>query len=645
MGEVFRARDTRLDRDVALKVLPASALTDETARVRLLREARLASKLNHPHICTIYDVGETDGQAYIGMELVEGQSLAARVSSGPIPTDQVLRYGQQLADALAHAHGRGVVHRDLKSANAVVTPEGQIKVLDFGLAKRLAGEELSEATTMAHTLTEPGMVVGTLAYMAPDQLSGQPADTRSDVWALGIMLYEMAAGQRPFQGKTGFELTSAILSQPFAPLPASVSPALAAVIDRCLRKDPGERYQRGEEVKAALEAVRAGTAVVESARAESQPPAKPTRVRGRGAILSLGAVVLVLIGGLAAFDVGGLRTWFSGAAVAPAPAVRLAVLPFVSLTADSEAQVLADGMTQELITVLGRLNPAALGVISRTSVLRYAGGEVPVDQIGRELDIGYVIEGSVQREGTRIRVATELVHTADQTQVWSDMYEQDVSGILQVQTEVARSVARALAVALLPAEEARLASVRTVAPAVYAAYVRGNALWQSLRPADLDAAEDQFTIALEQDPSYAPAHAGMAWVWAARNQMGLAPRDEAIPAANEAALRAISLDGGGAQGYAALAVVRTWGEWDWPAAEEAWTRALELNPNDANTQAYYGHFLMHRGRAEEGLRHSDISVELDPFNALYHALRGVVLVHLGRYDEAMEAARTAVAIR
>ncbi len=642
MGEVFRARDTRLDRDVALKVLPAAALADETARVRLLREARLASQLNHPHICTIYDVGESDGQTYIGMEMVEGQSLSSRLSSGPLPVDEVLRYGQQLADALAHAHGRGVVHRDLKSANAVVTPEGQIKVLDFGLAKRLADEELSEATTQ-QTLTAPGMVVGTLAYMAPDQLRGQPADARSDVWALGVMLYEMAAGQRPFQGKTGFELTSAILSQPPAPLPASVPPALAAVVDRCLRKEPGERYQRGEEVKAALQAVRAGTAVVAPPSAAAEPPALPRAGWRRTAAFV--AVPVLLVGGLAALDVGGLRTRLLGTTVVPAPVVRLAVLPFANLTPGDQENVLADGMTQELITQIGRLNPAALGVIGRTSVQRYSESDTPLDQIGRELGVEYIVEGSVQREGTRIRVSAELLHAADQAQVWADTYDQEVSGILQVQSQVARSVARALAVALLPAEEARLASARTVDPEVYEAHTRGSSLWQSLMPADIDAAEEQFELALARDPFYAPAYAGLAWVWAARNQFGYAPREEAVPRAKDAALRAIALDEGAAEAHVALAVVRTWGEWDWPRAEEAWARALGLNPNDANAQAYYAHFLMHRGRGDEGLRHSDLSVELDPFNALYHALRGVVLVDLGRNDEAMEAASTAVAIR
>ncbi|MGH9556576.1 MAG: protein kinase domain-containing protein [Terriglobales bacterium] len=254
MGVVYRAHDERLDRDVALKVLPADSFQDESARARLLREARTASRLNHPHICTIHEVGEADGQAYIAMELVEGQPLSGKLLSGPLPAAEVLRLGLQLAEALAHAHERNIVHRDLKSANVVITPEGRAKVLDFGLAKRMREDAAGDGATQSQlSLTQPGSVVGTLAYMAPEQLRGQPADARSDVWALGTVLYEMATGARPFQGQTGFELSSAIMNRPPAPLPGKVPIELKAVIERCLEKEPERRYQRGGEVRAALE--------------------------------------------------------------------------------------------------------------------------------------------------------------------------------------------------------------------------------------------------------------------------------------------------------------------------------------------------------------------------------------------------------
>jgi serine/threonine protein kinase/Flp pilus assembly protein TadD len=264
MGEVYLARDTKLGREVALKLLPVEMSADETARARLLNEARTASSLNHPHICTIFEVGEAEGRAYIALEHVEGKPLAAMVPEGGLPTDAVLRYGTQIADALAHAHERGVIHRDLKTSNVMITPEGRAKVLDFGLAKKLRDEDLAEVTRSGKDLTQAGAVVGTLHSMAPELLSGNPADARSDIWALGILLYESAAGALPFQGKTGFEMTSAILREPPRILPERVPAGLRAVIQRCLAKEPGQRYQRASEVRAALEAIGSGTTVTTS---------------------------------------------------------------------------------------------------------------------------------------------------------------------------------------------------------------------------------------------------------------------------------------------------------------------------------------------------------------------------------------------
>ena len=288
MGEVFLARDTKLGREVALKLLPAEMSADETARARLLNEARTASSLNHPHICTIFEVGEAEGRAYIALEHVEGKPLAAMVPEGGLPTDAVLRYGTQIADALAHAHDRGVIHRDLKTSNVMITPEGRAKVLDFGLAKKLRDEDLAEVTRSGKALTQAGAVVGTLHSMAPELLSGNPADARSDIWALGILLYEAAAGALPFQGKTGFEMTSAILREPPRILPERVPAGLRAVIQRCLAKEPGQRYQRASEVRAALEAIgSSGFAEVIA----------PVSARPRWAWLAaLGGLALLVIG-------------------------------------------------------------------------------------------------------------------------------------------------------------------------------------------------------------------------------------------------------------------------------------------------------------------------------------------------------------
>jgi len=325
--------------------------------------------------------------------------------------------------------------------------------------------------------------------------------------------------------------------------------------------------------------------------------------------------------------------------------IRLAVLPFANLSGDAGQEYLSDGLTQEMIALLGRLHPATLSVIARTSVMRYKKTDKPIDQIGRELGVDYVLEGSAQRQADRIRVTAELIKVEDQTQIWADTYERDLSAVLTVQGQVAQSVAKALAVELLPAEQARLAVVRTINPEAYDAYLRGVSRWQALEAADLDAAQRHFEQALEKDPSYAPAYAGLSWVWGVRGQMGIMPTSETGPKAKVAALQAIALDDNSAEGHEALASTLTWNEWNWPAAGREWTRALELNPNAANAHAYYAHYLANMGRAAEGVAHSERAIKLDPFNPLYHSLYGMVLVYLRRYDDAMAAAHASISIR
>lgn len=595
MGEVYTARDTRLDRQVAIKVLPPAAVADDRARARLLREARLASHLNHPHVCTIYDVGEDHGVSYIAMELVEGQTLAACVAAGPLQAAEVLRFGRQLAEALAHAHSRGVIHRDFKSANIVITPERRAKVLDFGLARRVtvATAVPAMATMSTVSQTAPGVVAGTPAYMAPEQLQGATPDARSDIWALGVVLYEMAAGRRPFAGQTLFTLSAAILHEPLPPLPSVVPRAFAATIERCLAKAPAERYQQAADVQAALEAIEAGMA---GERVES-------RARTR--------------------------------------AVKLAVLPFANLSGDPEQEYLSDGLTQEMIAQLGRLHPGSLGVIARTSVMRYKKSAAPIDQIGRELGVDYVLEGSAQREGSLIRITTDLIEVCNQSLLWADSFEREFSGILKLQRDVAQNVARALALTLLPSEQARLASVRTVNPEAYEAYLKGSQLWTRMTKADLDAAERYFQLALEKQPGYAAPYAGLAMVWACRQQIGIAPPSEATPKAKAAASRALELDDSLAEAYYARATIRTWSDWDFPGAEADWKRALEINPNLADARAYYSHYLNIVQRPVEAMEEVERALALDPYNPLVHVLHAWDLTFVERHDEAIAAASRA----
>ena len=639
MGEVYRARDTRLDREVALKVLPAETLTDETARARLLHEARLASKLNHPHVCTIHEVGEAEGQLYVAMELVDGEPLSAILAAGALPVERVLRYGRQVADALAHAHERGIIHRDLKSANVLITTDGRAKVLDFGLAKRVAGEEWATATTVGQpAFTAAGVIAGTLAYMAPEQLRGKPADARSDIWALGIVLYELAAGTQPFRGLTGFEVSSAILDHAPPPLPPAVPASLAAVIERCLAKEPGQRYQRAGEVRAALETVQSGGTIL-------RPSGTPTRPRWRRLAAPALAVLAVLITALVAFDVGGVRTRLRIGAAVPVRAVRLAVLPIDNLTGDPEQEYVSDGLTDELIAQLGSLHPQGLSVIARGSVMRYKKSNTPIDQIGRDLNVEYVLEGSARREGGRIRITAKLIQARDQAQLWAETYEREMSGILALQSDVARQVAGALALTLLPAEQARLANVRRVDPDAYEAYLKGTQFRQSLTAGTLDAAERYYRLALQKDPAYAAAWAGIARVWTGRQQMGFAPSRDAFREAKAAALKALELDGTEWEAHRALAGILTWGDWDWPAAERKWKEIVALNPNNAEALQSYSHFLMHVGRQDEAMAQIERAMELDPLSVRTLSFYAADLVYVRRYDDAIAAARAALRLQ
>jgi eukaryotic-like serine/threonine-protein kinase len=630
MGQVWRARDTRLEREVALKVLPAETLGDATARARLVREARLASKLNHPHICTIYDVGEADSQTYIAMELVEGQPLSARVADGPLLVQQILRYGGQMADALAHAHSRGVVHRDFKSANVVVTPEGQVKVLDFGLARRLMDEQTADATTLSRSLTAPGVIAGTLAYMAPEQLKGQAADARSDIWALGVVLYELAAGKRPFQGQTAFDLTGAILSQPLPPLPSTIPAALAGVIDRCLAKEPGERYQQGTEVRAALEAVAAG-------HASASWSTWRVRLQRRRRLLfatALGAfALLITAAALFALNVGGLRSRIVAGPATSARTVRLMVLPFANVSGDATQEYVSDGLTTEMIALIGRLRPETLQVVARMTSMRYKKTDKTVDQIGRERGVDYILEGTAQREAGRIRVTADLIKVADQTQLWADRFEREAAGILMLQSDVAQQVAKALALKLLPAEQARLAGARTVDPEVYDLCLRAKDYLARMTAADFDTAEQFFQRALAKAPASAAAYAGLAQVWAYRAQLYLAPPREAGQKARTAALKAIELDDTLAEAHVRVAAMLTWSDFSFPDAEREFKRALDLDPNNPEARVLYGHLLMILRRPDEAMRQSERAVAIDPLDVAIRTLHATNVLYARRYDE------------
>jgi serine/threonine-protein kinase len=628
MGEVYRAHDEQLDRDVALKVLPAQALTDPTARARLLREARSAAALNHPHICTIYEVGEAGGQAYIAMELVEGKLLSALVPEQGLPVETVLRLGSQIADALAHAHERRIVHRDLKSANVMVTPEGRAKVLDFGLAKRLSGQELAEAATKSlATLTEAGALVGTVPYMAPEQLRGQPADARSDVWALGVVLYEMAAGRRPFRGQTGFELSSAILNQAPLPLPAAVPAGLGTVIEHCLAKEPGQRYQQGSEVRAALEAIQSGAAL------PAWPAWRYVLSRRRWVVLAGSLAVLAIVAALAVIFGGGVQRIRS-----------LAVLPVKNDSGDPGQEFFADGMTDDLIASLAQIR--ALKVISRTSAMHYKGTNETLPQIAKELGVDGVVEASVVRSGGRVRVTVQLIDARRDQNLWASNYERDMTDVLAVQSEVVQAIAGEIKAAVTPQESGRLKAARQVDPEVYDTTLKGKAtLEYATREEQIRQAIELFQKAVDRDPTYAPAWAGLGqalWFLAGTGFEFVAPwevRDKAIAAAE----RALQIDENLPEAHEARALIAWDGEWDLAEAQRHFEKALELRPGYAPTHNWYGQMLMvPLGRFEEARRHYDRARELDPLSPWNDINLVAWWVYQGRPEKSLEEAERAL---
>jgi len=624
MGEVYRAHDEQLDRDVALKVLPVESFSDPAARARLLREARSAAALNHPHICTIHEVGEAEGQAYIAMELVAGRTAGARLAKEPFPTEQVLRYGSQIADALAHAHEHQIVHRDLKSANVVITGDGRAKVLDFGLAKRVSGEEMDEVTRSQASLTQPGAVMGTLAYMAPEQLRGQPADARSDIWALGVVLYEMVTGVRPFQGRTGFDLSSAIMNQRPEPLPAKIPVELRAVIDRCLTKEPGQRYQHAGEVRAALEAIQTGTVA----------PWTSLSYRVRSHRWAVTVVALVAALALAvAFDVGGLRTRMTGSARAPR-IESLAVLPLENLSGDPNQDHLASGVQEALITDLAHLS-GIHKVIARASVMRFQKTELSPRQIAQELGVDAIITGSVLRSGGRVQVTAHLINAATEEQLWSDRYDREMSDVLVLENEIVRAITQGIKLQLTPEEQTRLASAPTVNPEAYVAYLQGRFHEREQTREELDIAERYYKFALEKDPNFALAYAGLGAVWLARGDAGFELPSETFPKGTAFLEKAVAMDDTSAEVHVWLANFKNGVDWDWAGAEKEFKRAIELDPNSADAHFFYADFLVCTKRDAEWEAEMHRARELDPLNEFNESFYGWHLNYLHRPDQAI----------
>jgi len=608
MGEVYRAHDERLDRDVAIKVLHQDVAQDADRLARFEREAKAVAKLDHPNILAIHHFGTYEGSPFIVTELLDGQNLRQSIPPTGMPWQKVVEMGAAIADGLAAAHGKGIVHRDLKPENVFITSDGRVKILDFGLAQvKVPVEEEAETATLTPAGTVPGSVLGTMGYMSPEQLRGEPSDARSDIFALGCVLYEMLSGKAAFLRKSTAETTAAILkeepervSSTGTVLPAEVE----RTIHRCLEKSPDARFQSASDLAYNLKSVSTDQVVI------SPPPQRKTK---KTMVVAVAAIVIVLAALAVLLGPGLLDR--PGSDEGTQPPRSIAVLPLKNLTGDPEQAYFVDGLHEELIATFAQIS-AFDKVIARTSVMAFRDSDTPIREIGKQLGVEVVLEGSVRRSGNTVRTTVQLIEASTENHLWAKSFERDLTDILALQSDVARAVADEIELALTPEEEVRLATAGTVNPEAHEAYLIGSYHWKKLTPADFDTAERYFELALEKDPSYAPAYGALAWIWGARQQMGITPPHEAGPKAKAAAMQAIALDDESAGAHEALAAIKTWTD-----------------------------FLAIVGRTDEALPHSERALELDPVNALFPALYAAVLGFDRRYDEARAAADMALAMQ
>jgi serine/threonine protein kinase/Flp pilus assembly protein TadD len=617
MGEVYRARDTRLGRDVAVKVLPADVAGNTDRLVRLEREARTVAAMNHPNIVTLHSIEDAGGLRFLTMELVEGDSLDRHVVAGGLPVARVLDIAIPLADALVAAHERGVVHRDLKPANVMLTRSGRVKVLDFGLARPAetpSALDATQAATMPTPISTVGQVVGTVPYMAPEQVRGETLDARTDLFALGVLLYELLAGRRPFTGATFADISSSILRdapESLAAVRSDLPPDLVRIVTRCLEKEPRNRLQTALDVYNELQHVRRA---------------------------------------LELQSVGSAGSGTRSPAASESPSI--AILPFVNRGRDEEDEYFADGLADELLTTLAKIR--GLRVAARTSSFSFRGKEATIAEIGKTLGVATVLEGSIRKAGSRIRIAVQLVNVADGYHLWTETYDRTLDDIFAVQDDIAQSVVKELRHALLGAEPdsktsgetkavvAEAAKGRATDPEAYRLFLQGRFILRRIGEGDVKAGIDYLKSAVERDPDFAAA-----WSWMARGYVqasgwGIMPVAEASPLARKAALQAIELQPDLADGYMALGMVQSWTEFDWKGARASFEKAVELAPDDAEVLSTavitdYG-----VGRLDRCAMLLERAMELDPLNIYAVGFAARVYRAQGRRREAEAAFRRTI---
>lgn len=598
MGEVYRARDTRLEREVALKILGRGLLTDDIARKRFRKEAQALAKLNHSHIAQVYDFATEEGVDFFVMELVPGETLTERLTRGPLPVADVLKVGRELAQGLSAAHAEGVIHCDLKPANLRLSKDGVLKILDFGLA-RLRLPMVTGNATASLTGTEIG-VSGTLPYMAPEQLRAESLDARTDLWGAGVVLYELATGTRPFRETVPAKLTDAILHsgpEPPAARRPEVSAGLSNLILKCLEKDPDRRYQSANELKLDLERLASPTAPTVGMAASK----RSSRWWPAGAAATI-------VGALAVSGV------FLFGRSQPIPSV--AVLPFVNASGNVDLEYLSDGIAEELINSLTQVQP--LKVIARPTAFSYKGRPAAPRDIGSELKVRAVVMGRLTQRGEMITVQVDLVDTAEGAELWGGKFERRLGEIASLQQAINRQVTSVLRVKLTSDQKKRLARPQTENAEAFQLYLRGRQFLSEMSTAgEYLKSLDYFRQAVQKDPKFAKGWAGLADAYAYLSFQDLEPAREVMPKAREAALKALELDPDLAEAHTSLGIVKMYYDWDLPGAEAEFRRAMELNPGEDFSRHWYAHYLEKVQRFEEANAELRRVVELDPLSPMY----------------------------
>jgi serine/threonine-protein kinase len=581
MGVVYKARQLSLNRPVALKFLPPELIGSHEWKERFFREAQAAAALAHPNICTIHEINEVDDKVFIAMEYLKGQSLDKKIESGALDIDEAVNVALRVAEGLGHAHKRGVVHRDIKPANIMITGDGQTKIMDFGLAK------LSGKTRLTKTAT----VMGTITYMSPEQARGdKDISCQTDIWSLGVMLYEMLTGRLPFDAETDTGLIYKIINENPELITnhrSDIPGSLVSLIEKAIQKDPQNRYKAAEMFVADLEAVKSETSTSKGSTSPS-----------------------------------------------------IAVLPFVNMSADPDQEYFCDGLAEELINALTQLKD--LKVIARTSAFSFRGKEIDVRDIGKKLDVGTVLEGSVRKAGKRLRITAQLINTAQGHHLWSEKYDRNMEDVFAIQDEISEAIVAKLKPKLLGEEKEKLAKRQPANLEAYNLYLKGRYFLNKGTQEDVKKAIECFRRAIEEEPDYALAYCGLSESWSNLPFYGSFPPQEAYLKGREAALRALEIDDTLGEAHCALALNKVDYEWDWEGAEREFRRGIELNPGYAISHQWYAFLHQCRGRFDEAIMEMKKALELDPLSQAINRDLGTVYLYSRQYEQAAEASRKAL---